>query len=169
MSAYPLLPDPSCLTLESIQVENGVIVFAARTATPSAACPYCGPCAERIHSRYPRTLLDLPWQANSVRVMLTIRRFFCDNQDCQRRIFAERVPAVAEHYARKTCRLADALRELAFLAGGEAAARIARAFGLLVGPDALLYNPRRSPPVVASTPRVLGVDDYCGARAAYRL
>ncbi len=160
MSAYPLLPDPTCLTLESLRIENGVIVFAARTATPSAACPCCGHPSERVHSRYRRTLVDLPWQGNGVRIVLSLRKLFCDNRHCERHIFAERVPAVAQRYARKTCRLAEALRELAFLAGGEAAARIARAFGLLVSSDALLYNLRRLPPSLAPTPRVLGVDDF---------
>ncbi len=110
MATYPLLPDPASLSLESIRVENGTIVLATRTATPSAACPCCGHLSERVHSRYRRTLLDLPWQGNAVRVSLTLRKLFCDNPQCQWRIFAERVPAVAQRYARRTCRLADALR-----------------------------------------------------------
>ncbi len=90
-----------------------------------------------------------------------MRKFFCDNRDCERRIFAESLPAVAARYARKTSRLAEALRELAYLAGGEAAARIARPFGLLVSPDALLLHLRRCSPQPASpAPRVLGVDDF---------
>ncbi len=160
MSTHPLLPDPACLTLEGIRIENGVIVFAARTVAASATCPCCAHMSERVHSRYRRTFLDLPWQGNPVRIVLTVRRFFCDNHACERRIFAERFFKVAEHYSRKTCRLAEALRELAFLAGGEAAARIARTFGLLVSPDALLHNLRRSPPTVALPTRVLGVDDF---------
>jgi len=133
-STYPLLPNPAVLTLDSLCVRDGVIVFAARAMAPSAACPLCGHTSERVHSRYRRTLLDLPWQGNAVRVALSIRKFFCDNRDCPRRVFAERLASVAACYSRKTCRLADALRELAYLAGGEAAARIARAFGLLVSP-----------------------------------
>src|SRR5688500_860843 len=145
LSAHPLLPDCARLTLEGIRVQDGVIVFAARTVAGAAACPFCGHLSGRVHSRYPRTLLDLPWQGNAVRVQLTARKFFGDNRDCGRRLFAERLPAVAARYARKASRLADALRELAYLAGGEAAARIARAFGLLVSPDALLKSLRRVP------------------------
>jgi transposase len=143
MAAHPLLPNPAVLTLDSLCVHDGVIVFAARAAAPSAACPCCAWRSERVHSRYRRTLLDLPWQGNAVRIVLSVRKFFCDNRDCARRVFVERLPAVAERYARKTCRLADALRELAYLAGGEAAARIARTFGLLISPDALLDVSRR--------------------------
>ena len=138
-----------------------MIVFAVRAMAPSAACPCCARLSERVHSRYPRTLMDLPWQGNAVRIVLSVRKFFCDNRECERRIFAERFLAVAARYARRTARLAEALRELAYLAGGEAAARIARAFGLVVSPDALLEGLKKAPPSVSlSTPRALGIDDF---------
>lgn len=165
MAAHPLLPNPAVLTLDSLSIHDGVIVFAARAVVPGATCPCCGWLSERVHSRYRRTLLDLPWQGNAVKMVLTVRKLFCDNQSCERRVFAERLPIVATRYARKTCRLADALRELTYLAGGEAAARIARAFGLLISPDALLGALRRSPLLAAApTPRVLGVDDFAFRR-----
>jgi transposase len=73
---------------------------------------------------------------------------------------------VARRYARKTVRLADALSELAFLAGGETAAKIARAFGLMVSPDALLGHLRRKVQPDKATPRVLGVDDFAFRRGS---
>jgi transposase len=108
--------------------------------------------------------LDLPWQGNAVQIRLRIRKFFCDNRACPQRVFAERVPSVAQSYARKTVRLTDALRELTYLAGGEAAARIAQTFGLFVSPDALLRHLRRAPAPSAAAPRVLGVDDFAFRR-----
>jgi hypothetical protein len=89
-------------------------------------------------------LLDLPWQGNAVRIQITTRRYFCDNRACSRRIFTEPIPTIAARYARKTARLADALEELTLLVGGEAAARIAAAFGLCVSPDALLDSLKQS-------------------------
>jgi transposase len=104
--------------------------------------------------------MDLPWQGQSVRIELTVRKLFCDNHDCSRRIFTEPLPAIAARYARKTCRLADALLELVLLIGGEAAARIAKTFGLLVSPDALLQATSRASTPAVPIPRVLGVDDF---------
>ena len=91
-----LLPDPAALTLESITAQDGVVVFSVRTSAQQVACPECGQRAHRIHSHYERRLADLPWQGIPVRFHLTARKFFCDNTDCPRRIFAERVPSVAE-------------------------------------------------------------------------
>jgi len=163
-SARPLLPDAACLTLDGIRIQNGVIVIQARTLPRVDLCPCCGHGAERVHSRYCRTLLDLPWQGNAVQVVLCVRKLFCDNRGCPRRLFAERVPSVAQRYARKTARLADALGELNYLTGGEAAARIARAFGLLVSADALLYQLKCAASPASSTPRVLGADDFAFKR-----
>lgn len=160
MAAQPLLPDPNALTLDSLCIRDGVIIFTVHTTRQTVACSLCRCPSARIHSRYRRTLLDLPWQGHGVRMEVTSRKFFCDNRECARRIFTEPLPSLAGRYARKTQRLADALRELTFLVGGEAAARIACAFGLLVSPDALLNSLKKAPPSAVSTPRVLGVDDF---------
>jgi transposase len=170
-AAHPLLPDLATLTLDSIRMDGGVILFAVRTTSARAACPLCAGAADRIHSRYQRTLLDLPWQGNTVRLELTCRKFFCDNPDCTRRVFAEPLSSVATRYSRKTCRLVDALHELTYLAGGEAAARIARAFGLPLSPDALLYQLKHATASVSLTPsltpRVLGMDDFAFRRGRH--
>ena len=164
----PVLPDPNSLGLDSLSARDGVIIFALHTTRPTVACPLCQHLAQRTHSRYRRKLLDLPWQGNAVRFELSCRKFFCDNPDCKRRIFNEPVPAVAAKYARKTCRLADALRQLCYLVGGEAAARIALSFGLLVSPDALLDGLKREADQKKTasivTPRVLGIDDFAFRR-----
>lgn len=95
-----------------------------------------------------------------MRFLLNVRKFFCDNPECQRRIFTEPLPQAVNRYARKTVRLADALTELVYLVGGEAAARIARRFGLAVSADTLLRHLRRVPATTIPPPRVLGVDDF---------
>ncbi len=54
-----------------------------------ARCPLCGKRSKRVHSRYQRTLADLPWAEYAVTIRLSVRRLFCDNARCERRIFAE--------------------------------------------------------------------------------
>ena len=164
MASQTLLPDPNCLTLDSLSLREGAIVFAVRTTRPTAACPLCKGNAVRVHSHYHRRLLDLPWQGNAVRIQMTTRKFFCDNRDCKRRVFTEPLHSVVQRYARKTARLAEVLRESTYLAGGEAATRIARALGLLVSPDALLKCLKRVPLPALCSPRVLGIDDFAFRR-----
>jgi hypothetical protein len=33
---------------------------------------------------------------------MTARKFFCDNRECERRVFTEPIPTVAARYKRKT-------------------------------------------------------------------
>jgi transposase len=103
----------------------------------------------------------LPWQGIPVQFQLTVRKFFCDNTGCPRRIFAERVPSVADRYARKTLRLSQALHLLVYRLGGETAAKVAQRLGLLLAsPDTLLRHLRRSRSGSYTPVRVLGVDDF---------
>jgi hypothetical protein len=93
-------------------------------------------------------------------LLLEVRRFFCDTAGCRRRIFAERVAAVAAPRARQTGRLTQALTGIGFVCGGEGGARLARRLGMPTSPDTLLRRVRQSPASAAGVPRVLGVDDW---------
>src|SRR5215510_8701904 len=91
---------------------NALLVFQpdrvevlAESHQPAPQCPSCGTPAQRVQSRYERHLDDLPWQGLAVRLVLRLRRFFCDLEECPRRIFAETIPEIAPPKARKTARL----------------------------------------------------------------
>ena len=97
-------------------------------------------------------------------VRLRVRRFRCGNDACPRRIFAERLPAIALPKARRTARLRDLQRDLGVFVGGEPGARLAQRFAVPVSPDTLLRLVRgmdREPP---EAPRVIGVDDWAFRR-----
>ena len=100
-----VLPAPNLLDLIGIRASANAITLDARTASRVARCPECGKKSTRVHSTYTRMLADLPWQGIPVTVHLRVRRFFCDERACHRAIFAERLPGLAAHYARRTERL----------------------------------------------------------------
>ena len=171
MSSLTLLPATDLLHLDSITSESDRITLVASTVQPRVACPLCGHSSERIHSRYTRTLADLPWQGIAVHLQLKTRRFFCDQPSCKRVVFTELLPQVALRYARRTDRMAQALHLIGYALGGEAGARLAQRLGLGASPDTLLrhltqkqltQNAATASPPSASVPvpRVLGVDDW---------
>jgi len=125
-----------------------------------APCPLCGCLSGRIHSRYRRTLPDLPWNQLRVRLVLTVRKLFCDIEACTQRIFTERLPGIVAPYARRTTRLTDILRLLAFALGGEAGARLVDRLEMRTSPATLLRLIRRTPTPPVPTPHVLGVHDW---------
>ena len=154
----------SCLAVEKFVSRTDLVELHARCRAPVSQCPLCTTPGRRVHSRYTRTLADLPWHGVSVRIKLRVRRFFCESDLCPRRIFAERLPEVAEPYARKTKRLADAIELIGFVLGGEAGARAARQLGIHTSPDTLIRAVRRAPLPKPETPRVLGLDDWAKRR-----
>ena len=124
-----VLPDRERLSCDEILVTDEQTTIVVSGRSPIGQCPVCGLSAARIHSRYTRLLGDLPWQGLRVQVRWNTRKFICENGACPRRIFTERLPDVAAHYARKTRRLKLILTCLAFACGGEGGSRLAACLG----------------------------------------
>lgn len=83
-----------------------------------------------------------------MRLVLHVRKFFCDNLRCERQIFTERLASVAAAYGRRTRRLEAWLIPIGFALGGEAGSRLLRALGLgtnAVSADQLLAHYGDSP------------------------
>jgi transposase len=159
-----ILPDPAHVRLELLSTEGDTLTLLLRSKTAAAECPLCAHPSRRIHSHYVRTLADLPWNGTPVRLRLTVRRFFCANAGCQRRIFAEQLPAVAARYARRTHRLSAAVELIGLIAGGEAGARLLVGLAMAMSPDTVVRAVRSAPLPELETPRVLGVDDFAFRR-----
>lgn len=154
------LPIPPSLHVEALLLEDGGLTILAASGVEAACCPLCGERTDRVHSRYVRTLADLPWATLIVRLRVQVRKFFCDNPACPRRVFAERRAGVAQASARRTDRQGAALTAIAFAAGGEAGAWLAGRLGMPVSADTLLRLIRRAPDAGMPAPTALGVDDW---------
>ena len=128
-----LLPDATLLHMEACEVDDTAaqIILRVQSTQISAPCPLCATPARRIHSDYGRTLADLPWAQYRVCLQLRVRKWFCRNRRCRRRIFTERLPTIAAPWARRTLRLAQRLVALGVALGGTAGVHLgpACAFG----------------------------------------
>ncbi|AFZ28293.1 transposase family protein (plasmid) [Cylindrospermum stagnale PCC 7417] len=158
-----LLPDSTNLKLENCQVDKiktqiKLIVSAIRTVVN---CPVCNQPTHKIHSRYERKLTDLPWADYSITLQLRVRKFYCINTLCKRRIFTERLTSVTAPWARRTLRLAQRLSAIGLANGGEAGVRLSEQLGLTVSRNTLLKLVRSIPLPPIVTPQTLGVDDFC--------
>ena len=150
------------LRLEACEVDDTTaqITLRVQSTQTRAPCPLCATPARRIHSDYGRTLADLPWAQYRVCLQLRVRKWFCGNRRCRRRIFTERLPTVVPPWARRTLRLAQRLIALGRALGGNVGGQLGHAWGLVMSRNTLLRLLRRQPALSFPTPRVLGVDDF---------
>lgn len=155
-----LVPSERELVITNLALtENAVVVLAASTAG-RATCPVCGSESKRIHSRYRRTIADLPFGGRVFILRLVVRRFRCDNADCERSIFCERFPQWLSPHARSTNRLQGLHREIGVTAGGEAGSRLAENLAIPISGDTLIRRLLSVPEPSAEPVRCLGVDDF---------
>lgn len=158
-----LLPDPSVLALRGLfRIGDTYHLNLAATA-PVAACPGCGVHSARVHSRYRRHAADLPVSGCQVRLELRVRKFFCDNGACGRRIFCERLPGVLTVYARRTLRLTEVLAHLALLVNAHDARRVGGVLGLPGSASGYLRLAHAYVPE-PSMATAVGIDDFAFRR-----
>jgi transposase len=156
----------AALKISRVLPTTADVTIEASLPRSAVACPDCGMPSRRLHSYYPRVLRDLPWQGRPATIRITARRFRCLNLLCARKTFAERLGSVASTSARRTARLGDLQRHVAFALGGEAASRLSDRLAIPTSPDTLLRMAAKpamaeAPP---STPKILGVDDWAWRR-----
>jgi len=160
MDLPSLLGLPPKLASTSLCRTSTTLTVSLMSTAATACCSECGASAKRVHSRYQRTVADLPCGDDQVVLRLWVRRFFCPNAACARRLFAERLSEFVEPYARRTTRLLHALRAIGFTVGGEAGARLTRHLHLPTSASTLLRALKALLPPSTSPVRVLGVDDW---------
>ena len=82
------LPD-DCLRYISHTTTSDIITIHIESASSDSVCPYCGAVSNKVHSRYGRKLQDLPIQGKKVILALSNKKFFCRNNECVHKTFAE--------------------------------------------------------------------------------
>ena len=155
---------PETLRIIELKCEDTKVIVSANIRSASAQCPECKQLSNRVHSRYHRTLADLPCTGQQVYLRVSVRKFYCTNAHCSRKVFAERLDEVASVYGRRTARQQKALEAIGFALGGEAGARLAIQLGFPASPDTLLRYIRQAPESAVVPPTVLGVDDWAWKR-----
>lgn len=166
-----VLPAAAHLRVEALEFDSTppALTFTVTSIQPQARCPSCCQIASRVHSRYARTLADLPFGHLPVAIQVQVRKFFCDTVACPRRVFTERLAALMAPWARRTTRLATQQRHLGLAVGGTAGARLSHHLRQPTTRNTLLHLIRTTPLPDPPTPRVLGVDDWSQREAhSYR-
>lgn len=164
MEGTALLQLPEGMRLEQIQItENGLVIEVIATH-PSSCCPLCSEPSTSIHCHYHRTLRDVPCAGRRVQLFLTVRKFSCRNSYCPRKVFAERLLAFVEPWARMTIRYCQQLTSLGLATGGNGGTRLAARLGMQTSRQTILRRIMQLPDVSSGSVVYLGIDDFAFRR-----
>ncbi len=163
-SCRVLLPQLSPVVVDGICRVDGGVRISAHPRARAARCSRCAHVSRRVHSSYRRRLADLPVAGQPTVLWLTVRRFFCDQDDCSSCTFVEQVPSLTECYGQRSAGLRDALVSVALALAGRAGSRVATALGMPVSRSTLLRRIRRLPDPPVGPVTVLGVDEFAVRR-----
>ncbi|MCQ6274680.1 transposase family protein [Bacillus sp. V3B] len=147
-------PDPN-FELLHVSASNDSLLLTVKSIQTSSSCPVCSKLSSRIHSQYTRKVQDLPISDKSVGLLILTKRWFCDQPDCQVKIFTERYDWLTSN-GRRTARTEEVLRKIAFSTSCLSAEKVARSAHIPVSHDTLLA-------LVQHTDIELGVSPFCGS------
>lgn len=78
----------------------------------------CQSTARHIHSRYRRVVRDRPINGKAVMLLLHVRKFYCQEPMCPRRVFAERLPQLTVPHGQSSTGLRSLLYAVVDESGG---------------------------------------------------
>ena len=154
-----LLPNISNFTLERLELDNNYLSLIGEITDQTSCCPICESSSSKIHSSYSRQLSDLPWAGIVVKVILKTHKFFCQNDNCFRKVFSQRLEGLPT-YARRTERQRVQLLAIGITAGGNPGSKLSSKLGMPVSASTILRLLNAQTVSEFETPRVLGVDDW---------
>ncbi|WP_192349027.1 transposase family protein [Algoriphagus sp. Y33] len=154
---------PSGLKLSKavlISQDPGLLIVAG-SAQKRSACPCCGKRSKSVHGFYDRSLADLPVSGREVKVILRVRKLFCKNRKCSRKVFTERFVDQIKPYGRCFSRSAGLVRSVGTELGGNKGAALCKVIGYPISSSTVL---RTLKGIIVSvrtlTSGTIGVDDW---------
>ena len=140
--------------------DDGIFHLYGSSSLEYGRCPYCGRISHRVHSRYVRTIQDLSILGRRVVLYLEVRKFFCDNDDCRRKTFAEQPGDEVFRYRRRTCRCERAVARHGISVSSDSASRLLEHMGIQISPSTVLRDVHRMRPSQYQQVKEVGVDDW---------
>jgi transposase len=160
MEGNPLLPLPEGMQIDQIQASENEVSITVIATHPTSCCPLCRHPSSSIHSRYRRTVRDAPCGGRRVQLALYVRKFFCRNPLCERKIFTERLPDLVRPWAKMTIRYCQQLTSIGLATCGKGGTRLAARLGMQTSRQTILRSLMDLPDLPTGSILDLGIDDF---------
>ena len=152
---------PEYLRIDGQHIVDGKIELTAKSMTHQSVCPACGKPSQGYHSTYRRRVEDLPLLGKNVRITVAAYRYYCENADCDQKVFAEDLEGFAGWFRRKTGRLEDLITSIALNTNCEGCARICEEMGIRISGDYVInLLKKRFSGGAPECGGIIGIDDF---------
>jgi transposase len=148
------------LQVLSFELVNNVLLIQVASTAAESACPACQSRSSRIHSHYTRKAADLACGGHQVELIMHVRKFFCTNRQCARKIFTERLAAFLEPWARLTIRLSEQIEAIGLATCGRPGTRLGSRLKIETSRTSILRRVMKLDTPEADKVSHLGVDDF---------
>jgi len=125
------------LIVTDTKVEGKTIYIYCEREKCLNKCIYCGKISDKVHSKYVRKIKDLSIQGFDVKLILTVKKYFCNNKKCKHKTFAEQFDFV-ETSAVRTKRLDDYINKIGLRDNSMDAVRTLKDTGIDVSSSTVL-------------------------------
>jgi transposase len=160
MEGTPLLPLPEGMHIDQIQVTETGLMISVVATHPTSCYPLCALASSSIKGHHRRSLRDVPCGGRQIQLTLTVRKFYCRNPLCERKVFTERFPDFVEPWARMTMRHGKQITCIGLATCGKGGTRLAVRLGLHTSRQTLLRRIMDLPDPPVGSILYLGIDDF---------
>lgn len=144
----------------AVQSTGNQVILSVQSRKKECACPDCGSNSTKLHSYYRRKIHNLSAFNNKVCLQLKAKKWYCQNTDCNRKIFTERHEHYFTRYKRFSDRLREKLLKVALLIGGNAGEKVCRTLNIAVSSSSLIRLIHAQDVAAPLTANALGIDDW---------
>ncbi len=150
---------------ESMSVD-GTLTLYVSSSSNEANCPYCSHQSDKVHSRYTRTLCDLPAFGKTVQLCFHARKFFCLNAGCKKKTFAEQPGNEIFRYRRRTRRCEVCVHRHGLAMSSPQCSMLLKSMGIKVSGATVLRDLHKMEIPDSSGVKRIGIDDWAFRKGA---
>lgn len=148
------------LQIVDVIVSDSCINLYCNARKDYAVCPYCGKVSSKVHSRYIRTITDLPILGKTCILHVKVRKFFCGNDGCSHKTFSEQPGNELFRYRRRTRRCELQVMRAGITCSSIKASRLLKYAGIHLCNTTILRDIHRTSLPDYKDARRIGVDDW---------
>ena len=153
------------VSIEKVSLLEKKLFLNAKSYNHKSNCPICGSVSHKIHSTYIRRLQDMPCAGMPVELSLELRKFFCNNPQCKRKIFAEPIENFRP-YSRRTERAKELLIKIGMEVSSRKSSYLSSIVGVPVSASTALRMINKVELPSTSEVRIIGIDDWAYRKGA---